>query len=361
MQKNQPKTAFVFAGGASLGSIEVGMLKAIVEEGHKADLVLGTSVGSLNGAFYAFDPTIEGVKTLEQIWRNIKMLDVFSPSPITPIINIATFGQYMVSPKNLKKIISDHFKFNRIEETKIPLYLTTTDINTGDEVVFNKGLISEALLASTSIPGIFPPLSMGERLLVDGGLVNNTPISSAVKLGAEKVVVFPIGFPFTLNEEPKNLTEVLVRTLIYLLNRQLSADYQIYKNKVQLIIIPPPENITVGPQDFSKSDILIDRSYKRTKEWLMKGGYNNLSSEFKHPGNVHSDTLNLAEAVESRPEKPVKERVKENVNIMGQAFKESLSKEKQEMEQKYQASKEKLKDNIKNKYEDLTKKKEKKK
>ena len=378
MLQKEPKTAFVFSGGASLGAVEVGMLKAIVEAGYKADMVFGTSVGSLNGAIYAFDPTIEGVKTLEEIWRRIKTFDVFSPSVITPIKNIATFGQYLISPKNLRRLIIENVKYSKIEQTKIPLFITATDINTGDEVVMNKGLIVEALLASTGIPGLFQPQRMGHRLLVDGGLVNNSPISSAVKLGAEKVVVFPIGFPYTPNQEPKNLSEIMIRTLIYLLNRQLSADYHLYKNKVQLIIIPPPENIDVGPHDFSKSDILIDRSYQCTQNWLMKGGYHDLLSEYKHPGDIHSEILNLSEAVESEPEKSAKERVKENVSIIGAALKESISKEKQERKQKYQASKEKLKENIsdtkseigkafsdtakriKNKYDDVTEKKEKK-
>ncbi len=378
-QSTQPKTAFVFSGGASLGALEVGMLKAIVEEGYKADMVLGSSVGSLNGAIYAYDPTIEGVKILEQTWRKIKTFDVFTPSVITPIKNIATFGQYLISPKNLRKLIIENVKYSKIEETKIPLFITATDINTGDEVVMNKGLLVEALLASSGIPGLFPPQRMGKRLLVDGGLVNNSPISSAVKLGAEKVVVFPIGFPYTPDEEPKNLAEIIIRTFIYLLNRQLSADYYIYKNKVQLIIVPPPENITVGPHDFSKSDILIDRAYECTKNWLMKGGYHDLSSKYKHPGDIHSEILNLSEAVESQPEKPAKERVKENVSIIGHALKETLSKEKKEMKHKYRASKDKLKENItdtkgeieksftatakriKNKYDDITKKKDKKK
>ena len=337
------KTAFVFSGGASLGAIEVGMLKAIVEEGHRADMVLGTSVGAINGTVYAFNPTIEGVKILEKIWRNIKVFDVFSPSVITPIKNIATFGKYLVSPKNLRKLIEKNVEFTKIEETKIPLFITATDINTGNEVVINKGLIVEALLASAGIPGVFPPQRMGHRLLVDGGLINNTPISSAVKLGAERVVVFPIGVPYTPNQEPKNLTEILFRTLIYLLNRQLYADYHIYKNKVQLIIIPPPENITVGPHDFSKSDKLIDRSYQCTKNWLMKGGYRDLLMDYNPPGDIHSETLNLLEAVECKPEKPAKERVKENVSIIGAALKETISKEKQSVKQKYQASKERRK------------------
>ncbi len=373
MLQKEPKTAFVFSGGASLGAVEVGMLKAVVEQGHSADMVFGTSVGSLNGALYAFDPTIEGVKKLEEIWRKIKTFDVFTPSVITPIKNIATFNQYLISPKNLKKLIIENMKYSKIEQTKIPLFITATDINTGEEVVFNKGLVLEALLASAGIPGLFQPQRMGHRLLVDGGLINNSPISSAVKLGAEKVVVFPIGFPYTPNQEPKNLPEILIRTFIYLLNRQLSADYHFYKNKVQLIIIPPPENIDVGPHDFSKSDILIDRSYQCTKQWLMKGGYYDLLNEYKHPGDVHSEILNLSEAVESEPERPAKERFKENVSIIGSALKESIAKDKRERKEKYQASKEKIKENIsdtkdeiekafsstakriKNKYDDIVK------
>ena len=324
----EPKTAFVFSGGASLGALEVGMLKAIVEEGHTADMVFGTSIGSLNGAIFAFDPTIEGVKMLEKTWRNIKTFDVFRPSVITPIKNIATFNQYLISPKKLKNLIIENIKYSKIEQTKIPLFITATDINTGDEIVFNKGLILEALLASTGIPGLFQPQRMGHRLLVDGGLVNNSPISSAVKLGAEKVVVFPIGYPYTPDQEPRNLQEIIIRTFIYLLNRQLYTDYYIYKENVQLILIPPPENIDVGPHDFSKSDILIDKSYIRTKEWLMKGGYNDLLSEYKHPCDVHSDNLNLLEAVKSEPEQPAKERVKKNISFMWQRLKFRLQRKK---------------------------------
>ena len=84
----------------------------------------------------------------------------------------------------------------------------------------------------------------------------------------------------------------------------------------------------------------------KSKEWLSKGGYHDLSREFKHPGNIHSENFNLSEAVESEPAKPAKERVKENVTIIGQDIKKTLSKEKQELEQKYYASKHKLKESI---------------
>ncbi|UYP44228.1 hypothetical protein NEF87_000513 [Candidatus Lokiarchaeum ossiferum] len=307
------KTAFVFSGGASLGSVEVGMLKAIVEHGITPDLVLGTSVGSLNGAFYAHNPTMEGVEILESIWKQLRARDVFTPSPLTPVKNIATFGQYLISPKNLRTLITENLPYEKIEEAQIPLYIVSADIKTGDEIVFDKGLLKEAIMASAGIPGVFPPQHMGSNVLVDGGMVNNAPISTAVKLGAERVVVFPIGFPYTPDQDPKNLGEILIPAFLYLLNRQLSADYHIYKDKVELIIIPPPENIEVGPHDFSKSEQLISRAYNRTKLWLSKGGFEDNIDEFIRPCDVHSSQLNLRESIEPDKEKSAMDRIRENV------------------------------------------------
>lgn len=304
------KTAFVFSGGASLGAIECGALKAIVEHGIQADMVLGTSVGSLNGAMYAYNPTIEGVKAIEDVWLNIKVRDVFSPSPITPILSITTFGLNLISPKNIRKLISDNLQFTRIEETKLPLYIIGTDIKCGEEVVFNKGLALEALMSSVAIPGVFPPQRMHDYSIVDGGMVNNSPISTAVRLGAERVVVFPIGVP-SADQEPKTVAEVLIRAFIFLLNRQLATDIQLYKDKVELFIIPPPDCIDVGPHDFSKSKQLIEESYAKAKEWLGNDGFKPNADTLLHPCDVHTPPVNLMEAVIPEPEMKVTTRAKE--------------------------------------------------
>lgn len=340
------KTAFVFSGGASLGSVEVGMLKAIVEHGIKPDLVLGTSVGSLNGAFYAHNPTLEGVEILEKVWKQLRARDVFTPSPLTPVKNIATFGQYLISPKNLRALISDNIPYEKIEDAQIPLYIVSADIKTGDEIVFDKGLLKEAIMASAGIPGVFPPQHMGPNVLVDGGMVNNAPISTAVKLGAERVVVFPIGFPYTPDQDPKNLGEILIPAFLYLLNRQLSADYYIYKDKVDLIIIPPPENIEVGPHDFSKSESLISRSYNRTKKWLEKGGYENNIDDFKRPCDVHSSQLNLREAIEPDKEKSTMDRIRDNVPQIAHLH-DNLENRKKNITDSIESKKEALKKRLK--------------
>jgi NTE family protein len=307
---NNPKTAFVFSGGASLGAVECGALKAIVEHGIQADIVLGTSVGSLNGAMYAYNPTLEGVKAIEDVWLNIKVWDVFSPSPITPILSITTFGLNLISPKNIRKLIAEHMKFTRIEETKLPLYIIGTDVKRGQEVVFNKGLALEALMCSIAIPGVFPPQRMHDYSIVDGGMVNNAPISTAVRLGADRVVVFPIGVP-SVDQEPKTVAEVLIRSFIFLLNRQLATDIQLYKDKVELIIVPPPDRIDVGPHDFSKSKQLIEESYAKAKEWLKNEGFSPNADTHPHPCDVHTPPVNLKEAVIPEPEMKVINRAKE--------------------------------------------------
>ena len=348
---NHKKTAFVFSGGASLGAVEVGMLKAIVEYGIKPDLILGTSVGSINGAFFANNPTMEGVLELEQLWKKIRTKDVFGNISIVPIKKIATFSQHIMDPRNLRTLISEKLTFKKIEDTKIPLYIISTNINTGEEIIFNKGLVAEAIMASAGIPGVFPPQHMGKLTLIDGGIVNNAPISTAKKLGAERIIVFPIGFPYTPNKELKNLTEVIIPTFAYLLNRQLSSDYYIYKDKVDLIIIPAPENIQVGPHDFSKSELLMDQAYKRVKLWLNEDGFEQKKDEFIKACDVHSEKLNFAEAIIPDKGKSAVERIVENSRSLikegEEQINELIQEKKDQISEKITYGKDLIKDLIK--------------
>ncbi len=330
------KTAFVFAGGASLGAFEAGMLKYLVEQEIKADMVLGTSVGSLNGAFYACDPSLEGVQKLEEIWHNIKFTDVFTPSPLTPVKSLFTFGKNLISPKNLRKVITQFLPNKRIEDAEIPLYLISTDIRTGQEVVLHKGILLEALMCSVAIPGVFPPQHMDNFTLVDGGLVNNTPISTAVRLGADRVVVFPIIFPYTPEKDPLNLEHMLIRTLLYILNRQLATDFYLYKDQVEIIIIPPPKDMFINPMDFSKSADMISSAYKATKEWYEQGGFHPQQTLISALADVHSKKPILFESIEPTPDKKAMARIKENVSPIADKLKtninEKASKIKQSMD-----------------------------
>ncbi|RLI67833.1 MAG: patatin-like phospholipase family protein [Candidatus Gerdarchaeota archaeon] len=339
------KTAFVFSGGASLGAIEVGALKAVIEEGIQADMVLGTSVGSLNGALYAYNPTLEGVEVMERIWRQIKTSEVFPISPIKPVLNFTTAGHYLVSSKNLRNLIIQNLPYTRIEETTLPLYIICTDIKSGQEIVFNKGLVLEALLASAGIPAVFPPLSMHERFLVDGGVVNNAPISTAVRLGAKRVVVFPIGLP-PENQEPKNYLQILIRSLIYLLNRQLASDIQLYKDTVELIIVPPPTTLEIKPHDFSASGTLVDEGYKVAKAWLQKEGFTPNADTCPQPCDVFCQPIHFLEAIEPDPEKSTLVRVKENIKLTAESLKDALAEKAEKLSVDVADTAEKIKEKV---------------
>ncbi|TFF84956.1 patatin-like phospholipase family protein [Candidatus Heimdallarchaeota archaeon] len=338
------KTAFVFSGGASLGSIEIGALKAIVEEGIKADLVLGTSVGSLNGAMYAYNPTLEGVKIIEDIWRTINVWNVFTPSPTTPIASLTTMRQFLISPKNLRKLITEKIPYTRMEETEIPLYVIGTDIARGEEVVFNEGLIIEALMSSACIPSVFPPQKMKDKTIVDGGVVNNAPISTAVRLGAERIVVFPIGTP-SHGREPSHVAEMMIHTLIYILNRQLTTDLLFYKDQAEIILVPPPDSVDVWPNDFSKSEQLIEDAYNKVKNWLKSDGFGPNLDKITLPCNVHEKPINLMESIPPKPPEKAVSRVnvgakktadviEEEAEKMGKDIKDGIKKTKDTLKEK---------------------------
>ncbi len=178
------QTAFVLAGGGSLGSVQVGMLRALVLHGISPDLVVGASVGSINGAFFAGRPDAVGVQRLEEIWRGIRRRDVFPLAPLASLFGFFSRPDHLVSPRALRRLIERNFPYDRLESTPLPAHVIATDLLTGDEVRLSSGPAVEALLASAAIPAIFPPVRIGKLHLVDGGVANNTPISAAVELGA---------------------------------------------------------------------------------------------------------------------------------------------------------------------------------
>ncbi|MHA1185391.1 MAG: patatin-like phospholipase family protein [Candidatus Heimdallarchaeota archaeon] len=322
---NNLKTAFVFSGGGSLGAIETGALKALVEHNIQADLIVGTSVGSLIGAMFAYNPTCECVQIMEEVWGEIRTRDVFPISLFTSIVNFATSSQYTISSKKLRMLISEKIPYTRIEETKLPLFIIGSDIITGEEVVFNKGLVLEALMASVGIPGIFPPQHMKNRLIVDGGMLNNTAISTAIRLGAERIIVFPIGTP-SKEIEPKNVMQVIIRNIIFRANRQLATDILLYKNQVELIIIPPPDQIDVGPHDFSKSKLLIKQAYFKANEWLKTEGFSPNAETYQQPCDVHTPQINFVEAIIPKPKMKTITNLSENIKERKEVFQKTKDK-----------------------------------
>lgn len=265
-------TAFVFAGGGSLGAVEVGMLRELVQSGVRPDLVVGSSVGALNAVHFAAVPTPEGVERLERIWRTVRRRDVFPVSPLGAMLRFLTGRGALVPQTALRRLLERHLPLGRLEDAALPRYVVATDLLDGSEVRLSAGPAVDALLASTAIPGIFAPVRHAGRYLVDGGVTNNTPIATAVALGASRVIVLPTGIACALDTPPRGMVAVALHALTLLIAQQLVSDVERLRDRAQILVVPPLCPLAVSSYDFSHGGELIDRAAAATARWLDQGG-----------------------------------------------------------------------------------------
>ena len=255
-----PRTAFVLSGGASLGALQAGMLRALYERGITPDLLVGASAGALNAAYVATRPqTVETAKQLADVWRGLHRQDVFPIHPPTLVAGVANHRDHLVPDSQMRKLITSHLEVERLEQTSVPLHLLTFDLLSGQEVLLSEGPALEAVLAAAAIPGVLPPVHWGERLLVDGGVVNNTPISHAIELGAERIYVLPTADPAErgLPVPPRGALDAAVHAFTLLVGARLQADLVRYAGAAELIVLPAVNPQHIQPTDFDHADRLI--------------------------------------------------------------------------------------------------------
>src|SRR3954453_22589983 len=197
-------TAFVLSGGASLGATQAGMLQALYERDIRPDLFVGTSAGALNAAFAAGRPsTVAAAIQVQRIWLGLTRSQVFPASPLTAALGALGARDHAFPPSGLQRVIERHCDFARLEDAAVAVHVVAADGLTSGEVLLSHGPVVDALLASAAIPGVFPPVARGGRLLTDGGIVNNAPITHAVELGADRVFVLSAMGPSRLEEAPR--------------------------------------------------------------------------------------------------------------------------------------------------------------
>ena len=181
-------TAFVLSGGGSLGAVQVGMLEAMADRGIRPDLLVGTSVGSLNAAFVAgHGADAPAIAELGRVWQSVRSRRLFRLEPQRALLALIGQRPSFFSPEGLDELIRGHLTFDRLEEAPIPLTLVASDLLTGEEVALAHGSVRRAIAANCAIPGVFPPVEIDGRLLVDGAMANNAALSIAAATGAERI------------------------------------------------------------------------------------------------------------------------------------------------------------------------------
>lgn len=265
------KTAFVLAGGGSFGAVQVGMLRELVKDGIVPDLVVGSSVGAINGAYFAGAPTLEGVAQLEAIWRGLRRRDVF-PFTWRSLIGLFTRRDYLLNSHGLRALLEQRLPYRNLEDAVISVHVVATDVLDGGTVKLSTGPAADAVLASCSIPAAFPPVRIGERQLMDGSVASNTPISVAVELGAKRLIVLPTGFACTLESPPRGAIANALHGITLMVAHQLVRELDRYRGEAEIITVPPLCPLAVSPYDFTHAGELIERAAEQTHRWLEKGG-----------------------------------------------------------------------------------------
>ena len=268
-------TAFVLSGGGSLGAVQVGMLQALADQGIRPDLLIGTSAGALNAAYVAGHGMQRArLDDLAVVWQGIQSRRLFHLEPKRAILALLGRRSALFTADGLGDLIQRHLAFTRLEDAPIPLRVVACDLLTGAQATLARGSAHAAIMASSAIPGIFAPVEIDGRALIDGAMANNTAVSVAVEAGADQVYVLPSGYPCALASAPHSALGVLTQATSLLLHQRLTQDIDRYAEATRLIVIPPPCPITTSAADFAHARKLVASSYAVATRWLADdGGY----------------------------------------------------------------------------------------
>jgi NTE family protein len=258
-RRRRPRTAFVLSGGASLGALQVGMLRALYERGVTADLLVATSAGALNAAFVASRPqTVPTVRELGRIWSELQRDDIFPVSPWTLISGLLGKRDHLVPAAALRQLVARYLQFDELADAPIPLHVVAFDLDRGCEVRLSTGPALDAVVAAAAVPGVLPPVRIGDRRLIDGGVANNTPISHAVELGAERIYVLPTLDPTpALGRGARSPLGAAIDGLGLLLARRFESDVARFEGEAELIVLPAPNALAIQPTDFGHAGRLM--------------------------------------------------------------------------------------------------------
>ncbi|HME02953.1 MAG TPA: patatin-like phospholipase family protein [Solirubrobacteraceae bacterium] len=262
--------AFVLSGGASLGASQAGMLDALYERGIKPDMLVGTSVGAINAAFIASrPPTVRVARELQQVWRGLSRGQIFPANPLTAGLGLLGMRDHSVPVGSLRRLLRTHLEFELLEDSPVALHIVAADVLSGEEVLLSDGPAIDAILASAAIPGVFPAVPWKAHMLVDGGILNNTPISHAVALGADRIVVLPAIGSERMAEVPRGAVAAGLTAVSRVITQRFASDLVRYADAAELIVLPPPVG-GILPADFAHAEELIAEGLERARAALAR-------------------------------------------------------------------------------------------
>lgn len=251
-----------------MGSIQVGMLRALFERGIRPDFVVGCSVGALNAAAVAAAPTLEGAMRLEHLWRGLRSEDVFGGNRFHGPWHLAMRGEALYGNDRLRRLVESWLPYRRFEEAAVPLHVVATSLHHGRERWFTSGDVVEPLLASAALPAVFPPVRIDGELYVDGGVVDNVPISRALEQGARRVYVLQCGVYDRQRPDPRRPVDVFMHAFAIARAYRFRAEVGSVPSGVEMVVLPPVDPGPLRYNDLSRSGDILRRAYETACAFL---------------------------------------------------------------------------------------------
>ncbi|MEL7155022.1 MAG: patatin-like phospholipase family protein [Actinomycetota bacterium] len=257
--------AFALSGGGAFGSVHVGMVQALAEHGVRPDLVVGTSVGSLNGALLAHEPDDAG-EQLAAIWTEMSRATVFGHGWIRAMRNFAR-RRTLSGFDQLASLIDSMLPVEHFDELALPFAAVATDAVSGEPELLRDGLIKPALLASSAIPRVFPPVTVDGRQYIDGGISANLPIRQAIAFGARSVVALDAA-PQVPPQAPTGLATGAFHLATLMVRNQRAHAVDDLASRYPILVLPSVTPHDIGSFNFDRTAELIAASRRASARTL---------------------------------------------------------------------------------------------
>jgi NTE family protein len=260
--------AFVLPGGGALGGFQVGELRALAEAGIEPDLLIGVSAGAVNAALHSWHHGVDGALRMETIWRSIRRRDLLRVHPGRIALAMAGRHPSFLDNRHGHQFLRRHLGGRLIEQSPIRLAIVATDLSTGEAVAITSGETVTAVLASTAFPGIYPPVHIGGRTLIDGGVVADIPLDLVVSLGAASAIIVSVP-PLAADPPPKGAIEILLRASSLGVEAHGRTVLRRPPPELRLVVLPaPPSPVTTFSVHHAAS--MIDVGHATTVAWLKE-------------------------------------------------------------------------------------------
>jgi NTE family protein len=255
-----------------MGALQVGMLRALFERHIRPDLVLGCSVGALNGAAVAAEPSLAMVGRLEEVWVDLEHRNLLPAGILPATVQLARRGVALHTNTGLRSLVEQVIGTRSFADLLVPFQCVATDIDQAREVWFSEGPLVEPILASAALPAVLPPVEIDGIRYMDGAVLNDVPVTRAVGLGATHVYVLHTGTFDRPRPEPRRPLDVALQAYWIARRARFQRDLAALPSDVTVTILPTGEAPVVRFNDLRQSRALIDVAYRASARALQSGG-----------------------------------------------------------------------------------------